>query len=74
MILSDYFRSERDLTWDYAVQCGVKKGVIRLPEAEDFDITDFSHWKTVHKRFNDFGIEPVIIEHAQRIARPYQNR
>ena len=62
MILSDYFRSERDLTWDYAVQCGVKKGVIRLPETEEFDVTDFSHWKTVHKKFTDFGIEPVIIE------------
>ena len=62
MILSDYFRSERDLTWDYAVQCGVKKGVIRLPETEEFDVTDFSHWETVHKKFTDFGIEPVIIE------------
>lgn len=62
MILSDYFRSERDLTWDYAVQCGVKKGVIRLPETEDFDVTDFSHWQNVHKKFTDFGIEPVIIE------------
>lgn len=62
MILSDYFRSERDLTWDYALQCGVKKGVIRLPETEDFDVTDFSHWQNVHKKFTDFGIEPVIIE------------
>ena len=62
MILSDYFRSERDLTWDYALQCGVKKGLIRLPETEDFDVTDFSHWQNVHKKFTDFGIEPVIIE------------
>ncbi len=62
MILSDYFRSERDLTWDYALQCGVKKGVIRLPETEDFDVADFSHWQNVHKKFTDFGIEPVIIE------------
>ena len=62
MILSDYFRSERDLTWDYALQCGVKKGVIRLPETEEFDVTDFSHWQNAHKKFTDFGIEPVIIE------------
>lgn len=62
MILSDYFRSERDLTWDYAVQCGVKKGVIRLPETDAFDVTDYSHWQNVHKKFTDFGIEPVIIE------------
>ena len=62
MILSDYFRSERDLTWDYALQCGVKKGVIRLPETPEFDVTDFSHWEKVYKNFTDFGIEPVIIE------------
>ena len=62
MILTDYFRSTRDATWDFALQCGVKHGVIRLPEEEDFDITDFSHWETVHKRFCDFGIKPLIIE------------
>jgi len=62
MLLTDYFRSERDLTWDFAKQCGVNHGVIRLPETADFDICDFSHWKSVHKRFLDFGITPVIIE------------
>jgi len=62
MILTDYFYSHHDLTWDYAVQCGVKKGVIRLPEDDDFNITDASHWQSVHKRFTDFGIEPIIIE------------
>ncbi len=62
MILTDYFRSERDLTWDYARQCGVEYGVIRLPETSDFDVTDLSHWQAVHKRFTDFGIKPLIIE------------
>ena len=62
MLLTDYFRSQRDLTWDFAKQCGVNHGVIRLPETPDFDICDFSHWKSVHKRFLDFGITPVIIE------------
>ena len=62
MILADYLRSERDLTWDIALQCGVRHGVIRLPEDESFDITDPSHWETVHKRFTDFGIKPIIIE------------
>ena len=62
MILSDYFRSEHDLCWDFAKQCGVEHAVIRLPETSDFDITDFSHWKDVHKRFTDFGVKPVIIE------------
>lgn len=62
MLLTDYFRSEKDITWDYAVQCGVTHGVIRLPEDEQFDITDESHWLTVHKRFTDFGITPCVIE------------
>ncbi len=62
MLLTDYFRSERDITWDFAKQCGVKHGVIRLPETAEFDICDYSHWEAVHKRFTDFGITPVIIE------------
>lgn len=62
MILTDYFNSKHDLTWDYAKQCGVEHGVIRLPEDRDFDITDFSHWKTVYKNFDDFGIKPIVIE------------
>ena len=62
MILADYFRSEHDITWDYALQCGVTNGVIRMPEEESFDITDFSHWQTVYKKFTDFGIKPIVIE------------
>ena len=62
MILADYFRSERDATWDIAKQCGVTSGVIRLPEDGDFDLSDASHWQTVYKRFTDFGITPVVIE------------
>lgn len=62
MILTDYLRSDKDITWDFAKQCGVENGVIRLPEDEKFDITDFSHWQKVHKDFMDFGIKPIIIE------------
>ena len=62
MILADYFRSTHDMTWDIALQCGVRHGVIRLPEDKDFDLTNASHWRTVHKRFTDFGITPVVIE------------
>lgn len=62
MILTDYFRSERDATWDFAVQSGVKHGVIRLPEDAAFDLTNPTHWSTVHKRFTDFGITPLVIE------------
>ena len=62
MILTDYFRSSHDMTWDYAKQCGVKHGVIRLPEDAEFDITDFSHWEKVYKEFVDFGIKPIVIE------------
>ena len=62
MILTDYFKSEKDLAWDIAKECGVSHGVIRLPETKDFDLTDKSHWETVYKRFTDFGIKPLIIE------------
>ncbi len=62
MILSDYFRSTHDMTWDIATQCGVCHGVIRLPEDAAFDLTNASHWRAVHKRFTDFGITPVAIE------------
>jgi len=62
MILADYFRSERDATWDFALQSGVRHGVIRLPEDGKFDYSDRSHWETLCKRFIDFGIKPVVIE------------
>ena len=54
MILADYFRSEKDICWDYAKQCGVNHAFVRLPETKDFDITDFSQFKDVYKRFSDF--------------------
>ena len=62
MLLTDYLRSAKDITWDFAKQCGVEHGVIRMPEDKDFDITDRSHWQQVHKNFSDFGFKPVIIE------------
>ncbi len=62
MILTDYFRSKRDITWDYAKQCGVEHGAIRLPEDPGFDICDRRHWETVYHRFMDFGIKPLVIE------------
>jgi len=62
MILADYFKSERDLCWDFAKQCGVENAVVRLPENSEFDITDFGHWETVYKKFTDFGVKPIVIE------------
>ncbi len=62
MILTDYFRSEKDMTWDIAKQCGVNHGVIRLPERADFDLTDKAHWQTVYDGFISEGIKPVVIE------------
>ena len=62
MILTDYFRSERDDTWDFALQSGVRHGVIRLPEDGKFDYSDSRHWEDLCKRFTDFGITPVVIE------------
>lgn len=62
MLLTDYFRSERDATWDFALQSGVRHGVIRLPEREDFDLTREDHWQQVYKNFTDYGITPVVVE------------
>lgn len=62
MILTDYFRSTPDLTWEIGRQCGIRHGTIRLPETPDFDLTDKSHWMTVYKRFTDYGIRPVVME------------
>lgn len=62
MILSDYFRSKHDPTWDFAIQSGITHGVIRLPEDKDFCHSDPSHWADVIKNFSDFGITPVAIE------------
>jgi len=62
MILTDYFRSTPDATWDFARQSGVKHGVIRLPEDNDFDLTNAAHWQQVYDRFVSFGITPVAIE------------
>jgi len=62
MILTDYFRSKKDLTWDLAKQCGVNHGVIRLPETNDFDLSNKSHWQTVYDNFINYGIKPIIIE------------
>ena len=62
MIISDYLKSDYDITWDFAKQCGVDHGVIRLPETAEFDITDKSHWNTVYDRFQKHGVTPIIIE------------
>ena len=62
MLICDYFRSEPDLTWIYALQCGVTHGVIRLPEDEDFDVTSLSQLKNIVARFNSRGITPVVVE------------
>lgn len=62
MLLADYFTSEKNIIWDFAKQCGVTHAVVRLPEHKDFDVTDLSHWQTVHKGFTDFGLKPAVIE------------
>lgn len=62
MILTDYFLSEKDSQWDYALQCGVKHSVIQLPETAGFDVTDRSHWETICNRFTSAGIKPVVVE------------
>jgi len=60
MLLTDYFRSEKDLTWDLAKQCGVNHGVIRLPETKKFDFNDKAHWQTVYDGFVNYLLSSNI--------------
>lgn len=63
MIVTDYLKADKNITWDYARQCGVKYATIRLPDDESkFDITDYTQWRTIADRFVDFGITPLVIE------------
>lgn len=62
MILTDYFRFPKDAAWDAAVSCGVRYGVMRLPEAEEFDLTDESHWEKPVSELLNYGVKPLIIE------------
>lgn len=63
MIITDYLKSEKNIIWDYAKQCGVKYATMRLPDDEKtFDITNFHHWQDIIGRFENFGIKPIVIE------------
>lgn len=62
MLLTDYLRSKPDVTWDIALQCGVRHGTIRLPEDDAFDVTDCGHIRSVAERFRSRGITPVVVE------------
>ena len=62
MILADYFRFPKDAAWDAAVSCGVSCGVVRLPEEEEFDLTNPSHWEKPMLELERYGVKPRIIE------------
>ena len=62
MLLTDYFRSQRDATWDIALQCGVKYGTIRLPEEDAFELSSLSHLRAVTDRFCAAGSTPLVLE------------
>ena len=62
MILTDYFYYPHNLTWDYAVQCGVNHGVIRAPETAQFDLCDRRHWQQICDDFRNHGIQPLVLE------------
>ena len=62
MILTDYYRSTLDTTWEIGRQLGIRYGTIRLPEDEAFDLTSVAHWRQVYDRFMGAGIRPIIIE------------
>lgn len=61
MLLCDYFLSKPDKTWEFALQCGVSHGVIRLPD-DGFDPADLSELKAVTERFISHGITPKVVE------------
>lgn len=62
MILTDYFTYPHNTTWDYARQCGVRCGVIRAPETEDFDLCSPAHWNRLCGEFRANGITPLVLE------------
>lgn len=62
MILADYFLSQPDLQWALAKQVGVNHAVVRLPETEDFDITNPAHIREVAERFKSHGVIPITVE------------
>ena len=62
MILADYFLSQPDLQWELARQVGVNHAVVRLPEVDDFDMTDPAHIREVADRFKNRGITPLVVE------------
>lgn len=62
MILSDYFLSSPDLQWQLAKQLGVNHAVVRLPEEPEFDITNPAHIRAVAERFQNAGLQPLVVE------------
>ena len=62
MIITDYLRYPHDITWDYAAQLGITEGTVRLPEDNEFDVSNINHWKKICEDFGRFGIHPLIIE------------
>lgn len=62
MLLSDYFRDTPDLTWDIALQCGVRHGTIRLPDDKEFDVTSAAQLRIIYEGFLSHGITPLLLE------------
>ncbi len=62
MILTDYLLCQKSIQWQYAKQMGIDHAVIRLPEDNQFDLNDKTHWETIYKRFRDEGLKPIVIE------------
>ena len=62
MILTDYFQSAPSLQWDYAKQAGVNHATLRLPDDPAFNFTNKNQWRSIFKRFEEFGVKPVVLE------------
>ena len=60
MLLTDIFGITPEATWDHAVECGVRHGVIKLPN--EFDTTSLADLSSVVDRFKQHGITPKILE------------
>lgn len=61
IILTDYLRTNMDLSWKYAAQMGIRHAVVRVPE-EGFELTSSSDWKSLKELYGKNGFVPCVVE------------
>lgn len=62
MLITDYIADPKSIIAEYAVQCGVKHAVIRLPDDGLFDFASREHWKALYDDYSAAGLKPVAVE------------